>query len=77
LRSFVYFAADACGTADTKFVLYFHQQDRQQPGILVDIYSLAHDAYLAKEKNNNRSIDATERKEPGNKFLIIPVLDGK
>jgi hypothetical protein len=77
LQSFVYFAADECDTADTKFVLYFHKQDQHQPGIMVDIHSLAHDAYLAKEKNNNRAIDATERKAPTNKFLIIPVLDGQ
>jgi hypothetical protein len=44
---------------------------------MVDIFSLAHDCYLDKEKNRNYSIDATERKAPKNKFLIIPVLDGQ
>jgi murein tripeptide amidase MpaA len=75
LSTFVYFAADECGTADTKFVLFFHQQDEQQ-GFMVDIHSLANDSYLAKQQNGN-FIEVTSCTAPANKFLIIPVLDGQ
>jgi hypothetical protein len=51
LKSFVYFAADECGTPETKFVLFYQQQD-EQPGIMVDIFSLTHDSYLARKKKS-------------------------
>jgi hypothetical protein len=45
---------------------------------MVDIHSLAHDSYLAKEQSghgNNKLIEANSRTTPNIKFLIIPVLD--
>jgi hypothetical protein len=52
-----------------KFVLFFHQQN-QQPGISVDISTLA-GYFLCFDKDNN--LVANSQTPPVDKFLIIPV----
>jgi hypothetical protein len=58
----------------SKFTLIFHpQQDKQQPGILVDILSLANSCFLSVEVNpaDENYVLATSPTPPANKFLIL------
>lgn len=60
----------------SKFVLIFHpqkEQDKQHPGILVDIYSLANGCFLSPERNpdNQLVVTANSAIAPLDKFLII------
>jgi hypothetical protein len=60
----------------SKFVLIFHpqkEQDKQHPGILVDIYSLANGCFLSPERNpdNQLVFAANSPAVPLDKFLII------
>jgi hypothetical protein len=80
--SFVQFGADKCGTPYTRFVLFFHQQNQEQPGIMVDIQAMANAnsfyRYLAKSKQaDSHILEANSNRIPDDKFLIIPVLDGQ
>jgi hypothetical protein len=56
----------------SKFELIFHpQQDKQQPGILVDIYSLANGRFLSTDINQKNRLVTTSLIAPANKFLIL------
>jgi hypothetical protein len=66
----VTFSASDCSSSRTKFVLSFHQQN-QEPGILVDIRSLANGFFFAAAEYSR--IAAHSHEPPSDKFLIIPV----
>jgi hypothetical protein len=69
------FTADDCSGLNTKFQLFFHQQNEQSgTGMIVDIRSLAYDTFL--DGKGSHYIQPNSRTAPGNKFLIIPVFDG-
>jgi hypothetical protein len=56
----------------SKFMLIFHpQQDKQLPGILVDILSLANRCFLSPEANHQNRFAANLLTAPSNKFLIL------
>jgi hypothetical protein len=61
-------ANDCCIKA--KFVLFFHQQNQQQAGFLVDIRSLANNCFLY---HNSNCVLAHSSYSVQNKFLILPV----
>jgi hypothetical protein len=55
-------------------LFYDHQQQNKQPGILVDIYSLANGFFLSVlPVGNQNRIVANSRTAPANKFLLVPV----
>jgi hypothetical protein len=66
---------------ESKVKLYFHlQQDKQLPGILVDIFSLASRCFLSpvvnrcwasREANQQNRLMATSPTPPANKFMIL------
>jgi hypothetical protein len=56
----------------SKVSLIFHDhQDKQLPGILVDIYSLENNSFLSPEINQQHRFAANSPKPSSNKFLII------
>jgi hypothetical protein len=69
----LYFPSNDEGSAE-KFVLFFHQQQKQQAGISVDIRTLA--GHFLCMDNDNKYVVANSAEEPYDKFLIVPVLDG-
>jgi hypothetical protein len=72
-QSAAYFTLSASNPS--KFVLHYdHQQQNKQPGILVDIYSLANGYFLSVlPVGNHNRIVANSRTAPANKFLLVPV----
>jgi hypothetical protein len=65
-------------TDQSKFVLHYdHQQRNKQPGILVDIYSLANGFFLSVvavgNQQNYQYVVAKSRTALAKKFLLVPV----
>jgi hypothetical protein len=61
----------------SKFVLFYdHHKQNKQPGILVDIYSLANGFFLSAGNQNQQGqnrVMANLSTAPAKKFLLVPV----
>jgi hypothetical protein len=69
------FSTNTSNSNPSKFVLHYnHRKQNKEPGILVDIYSLANGLFLSTVTVGNQDrIMANSRAATKKKFLLVPV----
>jgi hypothetical protein len=78
-KSVIFHPMDRVRECESKVTLYFHpQQNKQHPGILVDVFSLANGCFLSPENRCflgevilKKRFMANSPTAPANKFLIL------